>query len=420
MLISKQKSKNFFYGWVMLAIAMIGSIMTTPGQTAGVRLFNPSFAADLNLSQTQLTGAYAMGTFLASLAMTYVGAQMDRFGIRKVMGIVVVLFGIVCALTGLVSGFWTLFLAFLFLRMFGQGALTLLSQNTAAMWFDKRLGLANSIIAIGFSLASAGTPVFFFWLIESFGWRVAYPILGGIVVVIMLPLVILIYVNRPEEMNQQMDGGWTDNVKLSEQTSAYNFTLQEAMKTPTYWIISGFMFSISMIGTAVIFNALFLFSEFGLTDEESIAVLAITGLVSAIAQLFAGWLADVVPLRWLMVFNAFGQTITVTLLLFISNVWTATLFAVSAGIFNAVHQGAVGPLWARYYGREHLGKIRGSTFTATVAGSSLGPFVMGFLFDVTGSYTPSILIFIGIYATFVVLTSFAKRPEPISNASTIS
>ncbi|MFK7806045.1 MAG: MFS transporter [Anaerolineae bacterium] len=415
MLISKKKPKTFFYGWTMLAIAMIGSIMTTPGQTAGVRLFNPSFAADLNLTQTQLTGAYAMGTFLASLSMTYVGAQMDRFGIRRVMGIVVVLFGIVCAFTGLVTGFWTLFLAFLFLRMFGQGSLTLLSQNTAAMWFDKRLGLANSMIAIGFSLASAATPPFLFWLISSFGWRVAYPILGGIVVVVMLPLVILFYVNRPEELDQQMDGGWVGEANPNaEQPSAYSFTLQEAMKTPAYWIISGFMFSISMIGTAIAFNALFLFSEFGLTDQEAIAVLATTGFTSAIAQLFAGWLADVVPLRWLMVFNAVGQTAAIILLLFISSVWTATIFAIVAGIFNAIHQGAIGPLWARYYGREHIGKIRGSTFTATVAGSSLGPFVMGYLFDVTGSYTPSILIFVGIYATFVALTPFAKRPQPIT------
>ncbi|MFT5195188.1 MAG: OFA family oxalate/formate antiporter-like MFS transporter [Candidatus Promineifilaceae bacterium] len=413
---SKRKTK-FFYGWVMLSIAVIGSIMTQPGQTSGVSLFNPSFELDLGLTRTQLTGAYAMGTFLASLTMTYVGAQMDRLGIRKVMGVVVVLFGLVCVYTGFVSGFWTLFLAFLFLRMFGQGSLSLLSQNTAAMWFDKRLGLANSIIAIGFSLASAATPPFIFWLISTFGWRMAYPLLGGIVVAVMLPLVLFVYVNRPEEMNQQMDGGWIAPTKNhSEQPSSYQFTLPEAMKTPAYWIISGLMFSISMIGTAILFNALFLFGEFGLTHQETVAVLATAGFTSAIAQLFAGWLADNFPLRWLVVANAAGQAAALILLLFVTSVWTATLFAIITGLFNAVHQGAIGPLWARYYGREHIGKIRGSTFTFTVAGSSLGPFVMGSLFDLTGSYTPSISIFIGIYLLFVVLTPFAKRPEPLTGS----
>lgn len=407
-----QKQKpSFFYGWVMLGIAVIGAIMTTPGQTAGVSLFTPSFETALGLSRTQQTGAYAMGTFLASLTMTYVGAQMDRFGIRKVMGIVVVSFGLVCIYTGFVSGFWTLFIAFLFLRMFGQGSLSLLSINTAAMWFDKRLGLANSIIAMGFALASAIMPPFTFWLIGLVGWRVAYPVLGLIVMGVMLPLVWWLYVNRPEEIGQTMDGGWTnESDNAIEKSSQYNFTLPEAMKTPAYWIVSGFMFSFSMIGTALIFNALFMFSEFGLSEEAAIAVIATTGLTSAIAQLGTGWLADVIPLRWLMVVNVVGQMIAVSLLLFVTSVGTATLYAIVTGMFNAVHQGAIGPLWARYFGREHLGKIRGSTFTATVAGSSLGPFVMGSLFDLTGSYTPSISIFIGIYILFVVLMPFAKQP----------
>ena len=222
--LQKPKTK-FFYGWVMLGIAVLGGIMRTPGQTAGVSLFTPSFETALGLSRTQQTGAYAMGTFLASLAMTYVGAQMDRLGIRKVMGIVVILFGLVCFYTGFVNGFWTLFIAFLFLRMFGQGALTLLSQNTAAMWFDKRLGLANSIIAMGFALASAVAPPFIFWLIGLVGWRVAYPILGLIVMGVMLPLIWWLYVDRPEEIGQAMDGGWAEeNDATEEQSSQYNFT----------------------------------------------------------------------------------------------------------------------------------------------------------------------------------------------------
>lgn len=396
----------------MLGIATAGSMMTTPGQTAGVSLFTPSFEAALGLSRTQQTGAYAMGTFLASLAMTYVGAQMDRFGIRRVMGVVVALFGLACVYTGFVSGFWTLFIAFLFLRLLGQGSLSLLSQNTAAMWFDRRLGLVQGVINIGFSLATAGIPVLAFWLIDQFGWRLAYPILGGIVVTVMLPLVIFVYVNRPEELGQRPDGAPIDpyHALAEEVVGEGDFTLAEALQTPAYWIIAGMMFAVSMIGTAIAFNALFLFAEFGLSNEDIVTVLATIGLTQAIAQIFAGWLADTVPLRWLAVVNMMGQTGALVLLLQVDSTWTATVFAVTAGLFNALHNGVVGPLWARYYGRMHLGKIRGSIFTAAVGGSSLGPFVMGALFDWTGSYTPSIVIFIVIYALLVVLTPFARQP----------
>ncbi|MEM8859581.1 MAG: MFS transporter, partial [Chloroflexota bacterium] len=260
MLIIKRRPK-FFYGWVMLGIAVIASILTTPGQTAGVSLFAPSFEEALGLTRTQQTGAYAMGTFIASLVMTFVGAQMDRFGIRKVMGVVVIIFGLVCVYTGFVTGFWTLFIAFLFLRMFGQGSLSLLAQNTPPMWFDKYLGTTQAVLGVGFSLAAAGMPPFAFWLIERFGWRTAYPILGVIVVAILMPLVIFLFVDRPEDIGQELDGGRERLVKTREtEGPADQFTLAQAMETPAYWIISGMMFSVSMIGTAITFNAIFLFT----------------------------------------------------------------------------------------------------------------------------------------------------------------
>ena len=413
-----QSKPSFFYGWVMLGIAIVAATMTMPGQTAGVSLFNPSFEEALNLNRTQLTGAYAMGTFLASFAMTYVGAQMDRYGIRRVMGAVVVLLGLACVYTGFVTGFWMLFIAFLFLRMFGQGSLSLLSQNTAAMWFDKRLGLVQASINIGFSIGSAFIPAFVFWLITQFGWRTAYPILGLVVVVVMLPLIFFFYVNRPEDIGQTLDGipeleaQKRRETELPSETSisTKNFTLAEAMRTPAYWIIAGMMFSVSMIGTAIAFNSLFLFDEFGLTQDEIVRVLATIALTQAVMQIGAGWLSDLFPLRWLAMINMVGQFTAVGLLLFIDSISTALTFAVVAGLFNALHNGIVGPLWARYFGRAHLGKIRGSIATATVSGSSLGPFVMGGLFDWTGSYTPSIVIFMVVYAIFIVLTPWAKRP----------
>lgn len=408
------KDSKFFYGWVMLAIAVLASMMTTPGQTAGVSLFTPSFEEALGLSRTSQTGAYALGTFLASLAMTWVGAQMDRYGIRRVMGVVIVCFGAACVYTGTVTGFWTLFIAFFLLRLFGQGSLSLLSQNTAAMWFDRRLGMVQGITNIGFSLAAAGMPPLVFALITRFGWRLSYAILGGIVVGIMLPLVVFVYVNRPEDIGQQRDGDHLSHEAVADAalvTRRQSYTLPEALRTPAYWIMAAMMFAVSMIGTGVAFNALFLFAEFGLTETEIVTVLATIGLTQAIAQLPAGWLADIFPLRWLALANMIGQGISMVILLMVSSLTIALVYAVVVGIFGSLHFGVVNPLWARYYGRQHLGKIRGSIFTAAVAGSSLGPFVMGALFDWTGSYTPSILVFVVIYTLLAMLVPLAKKPE---------
>ena len=67
---------------------MIAHIATFPGQTPGVSAFNPHFLEALNLTHTQLTGVYMLGSFLACLPMCAVGALMDRYGNRKIMAVV--------------------------------------------------------------------------------------------------------------------------------------------------------------------------------------------------------------------------------------------------------------------------------------------------------------------------------------------
>ena len=65
-------------------------------------------------------------------------------------------------------------------------------------------------------------------------------------------------------------------------------------------------------------------------------------------------------------------------------------------------------VWVRYYGRQHLGKIRGITYAIGVAASGLGPFLMGLSFDFMNSFEQVIwvcailsvlLAFLGLFAT---------------------
>jgi MFS family permease len=76
------------------------------------------------------------------------------------------------------------------------------------------------------------------------------------------------------------------------------------------------------------------------------------------------------------------------------------------GLLGAVQS----TLWVRYYGRLHLGKIRGSTITASVAGSSLGPFIMGATFDLSGSYNTSVWLFLILLIPLIVAAPIATQP----------
>ena len=71
-----------------------------------------------------------------------------------------------------------------------------------------------------------------------------------------------------------------------------------------------------------------------------------------------------------------------------------------------------GTIFIRYFGRKHIGKIRGSVFSAMVAGSALGPFVMGYLYEQLGSFNPSLWLFAGSFLAVTILTMLATPPKP--------
>lgn len=402
----------FFYGWIMLPIATIAYMMTTPGQTIGISIFNPSLTATLNLTQTQLTGAYALGTFLASLPQSYIGALMDRYGIRRVMIGVVIAIGLACLFMSQVSSLIMLFFAFFFLRLFGQGALSLLSGNTLSMWFINRLGTAQGIYNVGGALSIGLFPPLILYLISTFGWRSAYVLLGIMVCVVMLPILFTIYHDRPEEIGQYPDG--EKEVPTAEEAAALSkndLTLPEAMQSYAYWLYLILMAVVGMIVTAVFFNVIPMFESFGLTAETAALTFTIVAVVSPIFQLSGGVLADYVPVRYITALSMVGFTAAILLLLNTTTPTLAYLYAGLLGLSQGLFTVSQGTMWVRYFGRTNLGKIRGSVMTAAVAGTSLGPFIMGFTYDLLGNYTVSLWIFAAIFAPFTILTLFATPPK---------
>ena len=104
------------------------------------------------------------------------------------------------------SGLFTVFVSFLFLRMLAQGSMGMLNINAVAMWFNKRLGLAIGIVSTGSALSMGTVPAFNHWLIQTVGWRWAYAFLGIGVVCVILPLLAFVFRNRPEDVGQKPDG----------------------------------------------------------------------------------------------------------------------------------------------------------------------------------------------------------------------
>ena len=404
-----------FYGWVILPLAFLMMLTTCPGQTFGVSYFNEAFLAEFGMSKTALSAAYLFATLVAAFGLTFVGAMVDRWGLRRMTLVGFTAMGLSCAFASQATGLFTLFVAFSLLRLFGPGTMTLLANNSLAAWFDYRLGSASSAAQIAMAGASAIIPTAIVLLIEAVGWRGAYGVFAAIIAGCFLPLMALFFRQSPRDMGQIPDGMRFHAAQRDKPFSFGNeFTVSEAMQHRAYWLLLGATAVWSLIGTALIFHLVALFQASGFNVQDSTRAITVMALVTAMTQLVGGILADRLAMRWLLVTAMTLMGLCCVILAEPTDLSTLMLgygvFGCGQGIISVV----TGTAWARYFGRTHLGKIRGLSLTVAVAASAIGPVIMGVSADYLGGFGHSLWFFAGLSVVCALSTCWATPPSPTS------
>lgn len=409
--------KRLYYGWVMIPVSFAVLLVSSPGQTFVISCFNDSFRHDLGLTHTQLTLAYMLGTLLSALPMPWIGGFIDRRGSRRTTAIAACLLGLICLLTARVNSLATLFLAFLLLRATGQGVLSLISTNVLAMWFHRRLGLATGLRYVAMDVAIAVLPMVVLFLIHGYGWRTTYVIFGCAVWLIMLPLVLTIFRNKPEDVGELVDGGPAD--ETAEPVSERDFTLAEAAQTRGFWILCACLGLWAALGTAVYFNIQPLLQWHGLPATESGSFWALFAIILACFQLAGGIISDRFPERWVLAGSMLALSAAMAMMRFGSAhnvvVGIAALLGISQGLFTSCYA----PIYTRYFGRPNVGRIQGALSTLMVASSAFGPFAVGFARDLLGGYEQVFDVLIFLPLPLFVLAFWGTAPEypPASRAA---
>ena len=398
-----------YYGWLILPIAVATGIATSPGQTYGIAMFNPHIGSALQLSETQLAGAYMAGTLLASLPLGWIGRMMDRHGLRTMLFITIMMLGIACCVAALAQGIVTVFFAYFLLRMLGPGALSLLSSSTLAFWFDRRLGTVEGIRNLGMAGAVAVVPAFHLYLIRAFGWREAFALLGVIVCAVMLPLLAFVFRNRPEDVGQTIEAA--KPARSGTQTRLPAMTIDAAMRVPAFWIVLGLTAFWGMVSTALTFHIIPVAVSHGLQATDAAWLITIFAAALAGTNLVAGVLADRIALRWLLAASGVCLTTSMLLLNRLGEPGMVNVCGALLGMAQGLSSGIAPVLCVRYFGRVSLGQIRGIYSTAMIAASSLGPFVLGLGHDLLGSYDGIFLGFAVASMLAFVATLFAWPPH---------
>lgn len=391
--------------------------MSGPGQTYGVSGFIDPMINSLGWSRTRISGLYSAGSMTASFGMIFVGQLLDRYSARLVLTIVTILFGLVLIGMSRINSEIEAYLGFSAIRTLGQGSIMLITTTMVAMWFVRLRGRVMAIAMMGTALSQASFPPLIQYLINHLGWRDAWVALGIIVLVFLLAPVFILVRRSPEAIGLLPDGDLKpsskDDSDLAPKTTIEEpkWTLGEAIRTRSFWLILVVGSTPSLISTAMTFHNESLLVNRGLNPELAAAVLATVAPASLGASFFIGYLSERLPNRYLL---AVGQVFLAATMMFyfvMNKGWHAFIYGGLLGLSGGSNMVVNSVIWPNYYGRHRLGSIRGVVTTSMVAMSALGPLPFGLMFDITGGYNSAMLSFLILPVAGIIAAVIAKPPN---------
>ncbi len=379
----------FHYGWIILVAGSLGRMMTIPGQTVGVSSFLDPMIQDLGLERSVISSLFAISTLIASFGMPFLGRFVDKKGPRLSVLLISSGLAFACFWMGFSQGFVMLGIGFLLLRGLGQGGLTLVSMHVINLWFVERRGLAIGVAGVSFAIGNALFPVLIEIIVNSYGWRLAYFVMGIIICLTILPIGALFYRDKPEVYGMFTDGLSTVKKKVS---SEVNFTFAEARKTLSFWLFVLGDFLVTCFATGLLFHHYSILGELGVARSTAALMFLPLGFVIAISNFIAGLAMDRIQPRYLMSILQLFLCVILFMATAAKTVPLVVVYSILAGSVIGMRGVLDGGIYAYYFGRLELGAIKGFASTISVAGTAVGPIILSLGHDLFGNYSPILWI----------------------------
>jgi len=396
------KESSLFYGYIVVGASLVTLSSIWGGYYAFGVFFKPVLH-ELGWSRAVTAGAFSLASVIHGLLVIAVGGMTDRLGPRIVMSICGSFLGLGFILMSQIRSILHLYLFYGLLVGAGMSGSMVPVMSTVTRWFVKRRGLMTGIAVAGSGIGMLVGPPLASRLVSVYGWRVSYAILGGIVLIVVVLLAQLLK-KSPAEIGQVAYGenraGPQENPAGAE-----GLSLKEALRSGRFWVFFSTGFSYGYCVFTVMVHLVPHAIDLKLSAHKAASTIAMIGIFSILGKLSLGRAGDAIGSRgtlmigFILMFMALAGLVPAK---------TAGMLFFSAGLFGFALGGIAvshSPIIAELFGLRSHGLIFSVLSINVMIGSAIGPFLSGYLYDVTNSYQTAFLLCTAISAIGAILAA---------------
>ncbi|HSG76862.1 MAG TPA: MFS transporter [Burkholderiales bacterium] len=334
-------------------------------------------------SRSVLAGAFSVFTLVHGAVNPVVGALCDRLRPMRLMAAGGVALGLALWANSAIAAPWHLYLSF--------GVFTAIAV-AAAGWvpalvqvqrdFQDKLGLALGIVSSGVGVGMLLVVPLAQLLIDAYGWRTAFRVLGAICVLWIVPSSLYLHLRSPVRRPVPEPAAATAKPLPV-------ITLAQAMRGAPFWLmLAAFFFGNLCSQTLHVHQVAYLVDQ-GVSALVAASVVGVIGVSSIVGKTGGGWLSDRMEREVVYVAGIAIMLAAVAALVALAGApaaWAIYGYAVLLGVGYSATASLTPAMVSDRFGGPHFGTIVGVGLMGAAVGSALGPWMAGLLFDRTGSY----------------------------------
>lgn len=388
--IAQDRAAEWRAHWPLVLAAFFGMSMTSVAIHSTGLVIAP-LTDEFAWNRTEITAGVTIASLLSIPLSPFVGALIDRFGVRRlaVPGTVLTSLGIAgIALANGSTVQWLLLWIYLGFALLLVKATIWTAAITST--FHAGRGMAISVVLCGTAFTAIAVPPLMQAVTDNFGWRqgyVALALLWG------APTILLTYfcLFDAHDRKQQASGG--DDGRRSASADLPGLSIREAVRSLTLWRIGIATLIMLLLGSSLVVHKVPMLTEFGMQRATAAWLVSLTGLSAVVGKLVTGWMME----RWDSGLVGSGTNVATALALVLllepfRGPATIVIGMMVVGYAGGTKLQLCVYLTGVYAGMRNYGKIFGVMASVVAVAGGLGPIVGGAIYDVSGSYQGLIVI----------------------------
>lgn len=403
------KNNKIFYGWwIVLTAFMSMTFLFTPIVNL-ISFFTDPVSQELGIERSQFSLYFTIVTLVGMIAAPLAGKMLGKVNIRLHMT--------VCTLLGALS-----FIGFSFANnIYVMYALAIIqgisliagsivpSSVLITNWFNEKRGLALGIALSGSGFGGIILSPVVSSLINSYGWRTTYLIIGIVIAVTIIPLTAFVVRFRPADIGLTPLGQAPTKDK-NQVLKGMN--QKDVLKTASFWVLCAAIVVTGIVANTMIINLAPFLTDIGATTQRAAFLLSLGSAMVIVGKLLVGRMFDKMGLSLMIIFLGICNVLSFVFLRHADLQIPGVLYATFTGFGATALTIAPSYITAYLFGEKDFGSIFGTVSLFSSLGTALSAVFGGVVYGINNSYGLVLTVLIVLSCVSFGLYLLAAKLKP--------